>query len=76
MFIYAQFLVQERVCTCSCYAHFTIFSFFKKIPCSLKLFLICSYFLGNLNLTGLIKCVLNKKKVYLTRKLLMEFLQS
>ena len=47
------------------YAHFAIsffFSFFKNFHFSLKLFLICSYFSGDLNLTVLIKCVLNKIK--------------
>ena len=49
----------------SFYAHFAVFSFFnffKKFHYSLKLFLICSYFSGNLSLTVLIKCVLNKEK--------------
>ena len=50
----------------SFYAHFAIFSFlifFKNFDFSLKLFLICSYFLGDLCPTALIKCVLNLKKV-------------
>ena len=59
----------------ACHAHFAIFSnayfaiFFlflifkkKKIHFSLKLFLICSYFSGDLSLTVLIKCVLYIKK--------------
>ena len=48
----------------SFYAHFAIFSFFINFHFSLKLFLICSYFSGDSSLTVLIKCVLNKKKVY------------
>ena len=57
----------------ACHAHFAIFSnayfaiffsfFLKKFHFSLKLFLICSYFSGDLSLTVLIKCVLYKKKV-------------
>ena len=49
----------------SFYAHFAIFSFFnffKNFHFSLKLFLICSYFSGDLSLTVLIKCVFNYKK--------------
>ena len=50
----------------SVYAHSAIFLFlnffFLNLHFSLKLFLICSYFLGDLSLTVLIKCVLNKKK--------------
>ena len=49
----------------SFYAHFASFSFlisFLNLHFSLKLFLICSYFSGDLSLTVLIKCVLNKKK--------------
>ena len=51
----------------ACHAHFAIFSFLilLNIHFSLKLFLICSYFSGDLSLTVLIKCALNKKKVYL-----------
>ena len=49
-----------------CYAHFAIFSFFHFFSFNFhfnpKLFLICSYFSGDLSLTVLIKCVLNKKK--------------
>ena len=41
---------------------FLFFNFFLNFHFSLKLFLICSYFSGDLSLTGLIKCVLNKKK--------------
>ena len=51
----------------ACHAHFdsfSFFSFFLNYHFSLKLFLICSYFSGDLSLTVLIKCVLNKKKVY------------
>ena len=44
------------------------FLFFKKKYFSLKLFLICSYFSGDLSLTVLIKCVLIKKKVYFNRR--------
>ena len=47
------------------FCYFLFYFFFKKkIHFSLKLFLICSYFSGDFNLTVLIKCVLNKKKVY------------
>ena len=49
----------------ACHAHFAIFSFFNfflNFHFSLRLFLICSYFSGDLSLTVLIKCVLNKKK--------------
>ena len=49
----------------ACHAHLAIFSFFpffKKFHFSLKLFLICSYFSGDLSLTVLIKCVLNEEK--------------
>ena len=59
----------------ACHAHFAIFSFYARFAIfsffnvffinfhfSLKLFLICSYFSGDLSLTVLIKCVLNKKK--------------
>ena len=52
-------------CYFSFYAHFAIFSFlnfFLNFHFSLKLFLICSYFSGDLSLTVLIKCVLNFKK--------------
>ena len=46
-----------------CYFFFFFFSFlFFDFHFSLKLFLICSYFSGDLSLTVLIKCVLNKKK--------------
>ena len=60
----------------ACHAHSAIFFFlrsfcyffsfflilFFNFHFSLNLFLICSYFLGDLSLTVLIKCVLNKKK--------------
>ena len=56
----------------SFYAHFAIFSFFLffffNFHFSLKLFLICSYFSGDLSLTVLIKCVLNKKKSVIEAK--------
>ena len=48
-----------------CYISF--FNFFFNFHFSLKLFLIFSYFSGNLSLAVLIKCVLNKKKC--TRKI-------
>ena len=41
---------------------FIFFNFFLKFHFSLKLFLICSYFSGDLSLTVLIKCVINYKK--------------
>ena len=41
----------------------SFFYFFLNFHFSLKMFLICSYFSGDLSLTVLIKCVLNKKKV-------------
>ena len=56
----------------SFYAHFAIFFFLllflKNFHFSLKLFLICSYFSGDLSLTVLIKCVLNKKKSVLRQE--------
>ena len=69
----------------SFYAHFAIlpfflFSDFLNFHFSLKLFLICSYFSGDLSLTVLIKCVLNfKKSVILmlyTRRIFESFLLS
>ena len=45
------------------FCYFFFFSFlFLNFHFSLKLFLICSYFSGDLSLTVLIKCVLNKEK--------------
>ena len=44
------------------FCHFFFFSYFLNFHFNLKLFLICSYFSGDLSLTVLIKCVLNKKK--------------
>ena len=52
-----------RFAISSFYAHFVSFSFpFFNYHFSLKLFLICSYFSGDLSLTVLIKCILNIKK--------------
>ena len=45
------------------YAHFAIFFLFFYFHFSLKLFLICFYFSGDLSLTALIKCVLKLKNV-------------
>ena len=48
------------------FCYFFFFNFFLNFHFSLKLFLICSYFLGDLSLTVLIKCVLNKEKKCMT----------
>ena len=89
MFMYAQFLVEERVymlllqleytcikiisneiyllcdalCSLRSFCYFFFLIFFFNFHFSLKLFLICFYFSGDLSLTVLIKCVLNKKSV-------------
>ena len=49
---------------------FFLFSIFlKSFHFSLKLFLICSYFSSDLSLTVLIKCVLNKEKSVVNKKI-------
>ena len=55
-------LYQVTVRNCSCLLFFLFLNFFLNFHFSLKLFLICSYFLGDLSLTVFIKCVLNIKK--------------